>query len=198
MWTKLFCIFFRSITNCAFIASVDHLTIICSCFDITSIQSNSLICLINHNRICYSWQSVNSLFSVRIEIIKLLSARIFFINNTQFFCILGKRVNFLFCDIFVWFRISSLWHEDHDILFFIIFSKHIRKPLQHISGIMIYKNIIIRIAYPAAYADHRIYSVVFIFVKFIPKFALCRFLLIFIKRRFKLHNSKIMIIIMIF
>ena len=48
------------------------------------------------------------------------------------------------------------------------------------------------------YTSHRIYSVVFIFVKFIPKFALCRFLLIFIKRRFKLHNSKIMIIIMIF
>ena len=76
--------------------------------------------------------------------------------------------------------------------------KHIRKPLQHISGIMIYKNIIIRIAYPAAYADHRIYSVVFIFVKVIPKFALFGFLLIFFKRRFNLHNSKIVIIIMIF
>ena len=47
---------------------------------------------------------------------------------------------------------------------------------------MIYKNIIINIAYPAAYADHRIYSVVFIFVKrVIPKFALFGFLLIFFK-----------------
>ena len=49
-----------------------------------------------------------------------------------------------------------------------------------------------------SYADHRIYSVVFIFVKVIPKFALFGFLLIFFKRRFNLHNSKIVIIIMIF